>query len=584
MIDEEQRRLAEELLFSGRKLPSFAKQLYFGIFDESKAFPFPQVSPEEKERVQNLLSELDAFAKANINADWIDRHSNIPENVIQGLGKLGIMGLTVPKEYGGLGMTQYAYCQVMEFLVQQCASTALFVNAHQSIGVKALVLFGTQDQRSRWLPALAKGEVIAAFSLTEPNAGSDAAGIETQAVFDPVRNIYKLTGKKQWTTSGSIAKVLTVMAKTEIDTPQGKQEKVTAFLVTPDMPGFNVTSAALEKVGMRGTKTANLAFQNMEVPAVNVLGPIGGGLRVCLTALDYGRITFGATCTGQAKMLMKKAIQHAKTRYQFKRPLASFGLVKQKIANMAALTYAMNATTYLTAGLIDSGQADVMLESAMLKVFASDSLWTILYDTMQIFGGRSFFTDEPLERIMRDARLNMVGEGSNEVLRAFIGVVGARDVGMELKDTVDQLKKPLKFPKASFDLGLRSIRRWRAARVPVKSKLLQTEAAQLERALHRFNFCVIRALAKYGENIVEQQMTLDRIATSAMALYTMSAVLSYLDTDLARVNGKAEALNNDVAIGKLYCHQAINTLNFSLDNLFNKIHSEIESVADMITS
>lgn len=583
-MDEEQKKLAEELLFSGKKQPSFAKQLYFGVFDSSNLFPYPKVSAQEEARVNEFLQQLQPFINEKIDPNWIDRNSTIPDAVIQGLGKLGMLGLTIPREYGGLGMSQYGYCRATELLARRCGSTALFVNAHQSVGLKALLLFGTPEQRSRWLPPLAQGKELAAFSLTEPNAGSDASGIETRATFDASRNIYRINGRKQWTTNGSIAKVLTVMAKTAVDTPQGTQEKITAFLVTPDMPGFSVTAAALEKVGMRGSTTSNLAFHDMEVPASHILGPMGGGLRVCLTVLDYGRTTFGATCTGSAKVLLERAIDHSKKRYQFKRPLASFPLVKQKIATMAALVYAMEATTYMTAGLVDAGVEDFMLEAAMLKVFASDSLWQIVYETMQIFGGRSFFTDEPFERMMRDARLNMIGEGANEVMRAFIGVVGMRDVGVELKEALDAMRSPLTAFGNMFRLGKQGVHRWRSTTsIPVKSPLLEKEKAALSSAVHRFGIAVVRALARHKEQIIEQQLVLDRIATSAIAIYTTTAVLSKLDSDLDRVKGNQTALGNDVAVGKFYCQLAMAKLNQSLNTLFSDQDALIESVSDQIT-
>src|SRR5690606_1549194 len=262
----------------------------------------------------------------------------------------------------------------------------------------------------------------------------------------------------------------------EIDTPRGKEDRITAFLVTPDMPGFRVTAPALEKVGMRGTVTSKLAFDNMEVPAENVLGPMGGGLTVALTILDFGRTTFGATCTGSAKELVERAIRHARTRHQFQRPLASFELVKQKIATMSATLYAMEASTYLTAGLLDRGEHDYMLETAMVKVFTSESQWQILYDTMQILGGRSFFTDEPYERMMRDARLHMIGEGSNEVLRAFIGAVGLRDVGMQMKDVLDAAKNPFTGIGAIFGFGKKSLARiLKTPDVPLRAAELASE-------------------------------------------------------------------------------------------------------------
>lgn len=582
-MDEQQRRMAEELLFAGKKQPSFVKQLYFGVFDSTKVFPYPKVDAEQEKRTTLFLDRLKSFAESQINPDWIDRHASIPDTVIDGLRQLEVYGMTVPCEYGGLGMSQNAYCRTTELLARRCNSTALFVNVHQSIGLRALLLFGTLEQRARWLPPLAKGDYFAAFSLTEPNAGSDASAVETRAVFDPNRNSYRINGKKQWTTNGSIAQVLTVMAQTEVETPKGRQDKITAFLVTPDMPGFTVTNPSLEKLGMRGTKTANLAFHNMEVPASNVLGPLGGGLKVCLTVLDYGRTTFGASCTGVAKGLLDRSIEHARTRHQFNRPLASFGLVKQKIANMSALTYAMDATTYLTAGLIDKGVEDFMLEAAILKVFASDSLWNIIYDTMQIFGGRSFFTNEPFERIMRDSRLNMIGEGSNEVMRAFIGAVGMRDVGMELKTVYEAIFRPWSSYETLWMFGSRGIQRFFSLKVPVRSSVIKAEAAALESAVRRFGFAVVRVLAHYREDVVEKQLDLDRIATSAMALYTTTAVLSKLDSDLTSVNGNATALGNDVAIAKLYCRQAMATLDRSLGALFSSEDREIENLSDQMT-
>jgi len=247
-MDEQQKRMAEELLFGGEaKAPSFAKRLYAGAFESALVFPYPQATSKMQQQEDEYLHKVQQFIDAEIDADWIDRHSEIPLTVIQGLGKLGVLGMSIPIEHGGLGMTQRAYCRAAEALAAKCGSTALFVNAHQSVGLKALLLFGTAEQQLQWLAPLARGEQLAAFSLTEPNAGSDAAGIESRAVFDKEANLYYITGKKQWTTNGSMAHVLTVMAKMEVETPQGKQDKITAFLVTPDMPGFKVTQAALEK-------------------------------------------------------------------------------------------------------------------------------------------------------------------------------------------------------------------------------------------------------------------------------------------------------------------------------------------------
>lgn len=576
-MDDQQKKLAEELLFSEKKKAGFAKKLYFGAFDTEAVFPYP--SPPLG--AEAFLLKVKSFVETQVDGDEIDRHSEIPDGVIRGLGELGLLGMTIPEAYGGLGMSQYAYCRAAELVSKQCASTALFINAHQSIGLKALLLFGTEEQKKKWLPLLAKGEKIAAFSLTEPNAGSDASGVETHAVYHPEKKCYIINGKKQWTTNGGIAGVLTVMAQTEMDTVNGKEKRITAFLVTPDMPGFRVTASALEKVGMRGTKTANLAFENLEVPVENVLGPIGGGLKVCLTVLDYGRTTFGAACTGAAKFLLEKAIEHAKTRYQFKRPLASFSLVKEKITRMASLVYAMDATTYLTAGLIDQGVEDFMLEAAILKVFASDALWKIIYETMQIYGGRSFFTDHPFERMMRDGRLNMIGEGSNEVLRAFIGVVGMRDVGIFLNHLKEEASFSLFRHSTLKKLGKIGWSYLQAPHIPIQSKELQPLAYQLGCSIRRFGWAVVRVLYRYREEVLEKQLVLNRIADSAIAIYTATAVLGKLDRDIQ--SSSSHALSNDFAIATFYCREAMDMVNGSLSRLFDVKDDEIERISDLLT-
>lgn len=581
-MDEEQKRLAEELLFSDNKKPSFAKALFFGKYSYSQVFPFPKLIDDKKD-VTDLLDKIKKFSDEKLDPDWIDRNATIPDHVIKELASMGLFGLTIPKEYEGLGLSQHVFCRVCEELASRCGSTALFLNVQLSIGLKALLIFGTDKQKLTWLARLARGEAIAAFSLTEANAGSDASAVETKAVYDPERNVYILNGKKQWSTNASIANILTVMARTEVDTPKGKQDKITAFLVTPDMPGFNVTAPSLEKVGMRGTKTANLEFRNMEVPAENILGPKGGGLRVCLTLLDYGRTGFGATCTGAAKECIKNAIQHAKTRHQFNRPLATFSMVKEKIAMMAALTFAMEATTYMTAGLIDASHEDIMLEAAILKVFASESLWYIVYETMQIYGGRSFFTDLPFERMMRDARLNMIGEGANEVLRVFIAAVGIRDVGMHLKDGLEALKSPLSESAAVKLFFKGMLERFSTPDVPVESLLLKEEAKKLGKMVRRFGLMIVKALAYYKEDIIEKQLVLNRIANCAIAIYTVTAVLSKLDSELLKSNHTNDELGNDLEAGKFYCQHAFALMDNAFKGLFKNSDASVESLSDAIT-
>src|SRR5437660_1833931 len=442
----QQRKDAEELLFSGPQKLGFAKALFFGHFNAPLLFPYPEINPEERDRLNKILAAVRRFADEKMDPAAIDRHAEIPPEVVAGLGELGVLGMTAPREHGGQGISQLGNARVMEIIGARDAGTAVFINAHHSIGMRALLLFGNEEQKRRWLPGLASGRQLAAFALTEPQAGSDAANVQTKATPTPDRKTYILDGEKRYITNGGIAQVLTVMARTPV--PGSSDTKVTAFLVTPDMPGFEVVEARMPKCGIRGTATARLAFHNMPVPAENVLGQVGKGLRIALTVLDFGRTTFGASCTGAAKACLRAAVDHANTRVQFKETLGEFELVKKKIAFMAANAFAMEATVAQCAAFIDRGAEDYMLETAMLKVWSTDASWQIVNDTIQIYGGKAYFTDEPYERMMRDARINMIGEGANDVLRAFIALVGMRGVGEQLKGVLDAFQhlrqQPLK--------------------------------------------------------------------------------------------------------------------------------------------
>jgi alkylation response protein AidB-like acyl-CoA dehydrogenase len=547
----QQKKEAEELLFSGPQTLGFAKGLFFGQFNASLVFPYPQLKPEEREEVAQAVADVRRFAEEKIDPAAIDRNADIPPEVINGLGKLGVLGMTAPKEYGGRGFSQLGYCQVMEEIGAHCASTAVFVNAHHSIGLRALILFGTDEQRRRWLPSLASGEELAAFALTEPEAGSDAANVQTMATPSADGSTYYLDGEKRYITNAGIAQVLTVMARTPV--PGSSDSKVTAFLVTPDMPGFEVVEARMPKCGIRGTATGRLAFHHLPVPAENILGAPGKGLRLALTVLDFGRTTFGASCTGAAKTCLRAAVRHARTRVQFQQPLSEFELVKKKIAFMAAHVFAMQAMTTQCAAFIDRGGDDYMLETAMLKVFTTEALWQIVNDTIQIFGGQAYFSNEPYERMMRDARINQIGEGANDVLRAFIALVGMRGVGEHLQGVLHAFHHPIRERGKLW----RFFRGQIAARlttpdVPVQSRELRTEARELGKRVRDFGLAVQGMLRQYREAILERQYVQERIAEAACDLYASSCTLSRLDDLLTHGNHSPADVQRDVTAGRYF--------------------------------
>lgn len=567
---------AEEVLGDGLAKRGFCKGLFFGQFSHQGWLPYPEFRPSIE--LGYLLDRIRRFCQQSIDPVKIDLDADIPKSVIQGLGQLGVLGACLPKSSGGLGLNQTSYCRIVEVLGGHCASTALFVNAHHSIGPRAIVLFGTADQREKWLPKLASGEWISAFALTEPQAGSDAANVQSMATPTEDGKGFLINGEKRWITNGSIANVLTVMARTPV--PGSKDTKITAFLVTPDMPGFQVVEARMKKCGVRGTATSRLAFSNMFVPRENILGELGKGLRVALTVLDYGRTTFGASCTGTAKACIEKAAAHARTRVQFQQNLASFELVKEKLAYMQAGAFAMESVTYQTAALIDSGADDYMLETAMLKVFATEVLWRIINDTFQIYGGKAYFTDEPYERMLRDARINMIGEGANDVLRGFVALVGMRDVGLELKGIAEAVLSPFgNFARLGRFAGKTIVGLVSSPEIRVRATDLQDDAERLGKLVGKLGFSVQRLLAKYREDIVDRQYQLGRIADAAIELYVSSCVLSRLDRACRDpILSEAERLNS-LHTGRYYLSLAHRRIRRKLAALWDNDDAQTTKIA-----
>src|ERR1041385_6823380 len=549
-LDEQRQKeiqQAEELLFTGPQALGFAKGLFQGHFVSDWVMPYPRISETERPQLEQTVTELRKFLNEALDPAETDRQADIPRSVIDGLGWIGVLGMTAPKEYGGHGFSQMANCQVLEEIGRRCASTSAFVNPHYSIGIRALLLFGTHEQKQKCLPKLVTGEQLGAVALTERGAGSDAANVQMQARPSEDGSHVILNGEKRYITNAAIAHVLTVMARPPV--PGSDKTAITAFLVTPDMPGFEILEARMPKMGIRGTATGRFALREVKVPKENILGPPGKGLKVALTVLDFGRTTFGACCTGAAKTCLRLAIEHANTRKQFNKTLGEFHLVKKKIARIAADAYAMEAMTTITASFIDRGLEDYMVETAMLKVFTTERLWEAINDTFQIYGGSAYFVDLPLERMLRDARINQIGEGSNEVLTSFIALGGMRGPGMEFKEIDDTMLKPSRAGIGrAWTAGMHRLGATvRIPDVPVASAELGSFANQLGRLIWRFNFAVNGALIAYREPILDMQLVQERIAGAAMDLFASTCVLSRWDAELqlARRTGDSTSARSE---------------------------------------
>jgi acyl-CoA dehydrogenase family member 9 len=574
---------AEELLFSGRQELGFAKGLFLGNFVADWVMPYPRLEATRQTDLESALAEVRQMLDRDLDPDWIDRNADIPRNLIDGLARTGVLGMTAAREFGGRGFSQMQCCRILEEIGKRDASTSVFVNAHHSIGIRALLLFGSLEQQAQWLPALAAGEKLAAFALTEREAGSDAANVRMTATPSDDSSHYVLNGEKRYITNAGIAQVWTVMARTPIPDKPGK-DAITAFLVTPDMPGVEMIEARMPKLGIRGTATGRFRLNNVRVPKENILGPLGKGLRVALTVLDFGRTTFGACCTGAAKHCLQLAIEHANSRQQFKKTLGDFDLVKKKIARMAADVYAMEAMTNVTASLIDRGLEDYMIETAMLKVFTTDRLWEAVNDAFQIHGGSAYFDDNPLGRMLRDARINQIGEGSNEVLTSFIALVGMRGPGMEFKEIYETMTSfALNRIGKAWNAGMNRMNATvRTPGVPVSSAELRGFAGELGRLIRRFNVAVNRVLVVYREPVLDMQLIQERIAGVAMELFASTCTLSRWDSELQASQRNGNAATTDSSAPGLFLRRSFRCIRTFLDSLGDNDDKAILATADSV--
>jgi acyl-CoA dehydrogenase family member 9 len=581
--DQEQMEKAQDLLEgSAPDSLGFVKSLFFGRLNMNEIMPYPKQDPDESARTSELIGRVKVFMEKNVDPDKIDADERVPMEILRGLGEMGVLGLTVPREFGGGGFSHTAYCRVLEQIARHCASTAVMVGAHQSIGLKALVLMGNQDQKAQFLPDLATGKKLAAFCLSEPEVGSDAANIQTTARLSPDGKHWILNGDKKFATNAALASMMTVMARTPV-TDNGKtKEKVTAFLVTPDLHGFHVVSPNRSKMGIRGSWQATLKFTEMPVPADRILGQLGKGLKVALSVLDYGRCTLCAGCLAGARKAMEMSIEHARKRVQFGRPIAQFGLVKKKIAHMAETVFAIDAVTYLAAGLVDRHTPDIMLETAIAKLFCSEGCWQVIDDALQIWGGEGYMRQHGLERMLRDARINRIVEGATEVMTAFVALAGMKGVGEEFQSVLRAAKHPVdNFGRiARFAKG-----QWTdvlvGAHAPKLHPKLAEQGETLAKLTHLFARKVSQVLRKYREDIIDMQLIHERIAWSAVDLYVSAAVIAKMQSMLETSNGHGPSpIQQELLIGKSFCRHAAQRITSRLRGSFAKRDAEILKLAD----
>ena len=535
--------------------PSFVRGIFAGAIHDSLLFPFPAPlsdrDPDEAATVRRLLSELDRMSHGLIDSARFDDEETIPEDVIRAIADAGFLGMSIPREYGGLGLSAAAYSHVFGALSSLDPSLGVLVAVHCGLGSKAIVLFGTDAQKQRYLPVLARGDTLAAYALTEPETGSDAQNILSQAQQNSDGS-WTLTGHKHWIGNGQRAGVIATFAQTPIERDGKMILRPTAFIIRPDMPGFEVVRT-IRKMGIRGSTQAELAYREMQVPADHVLGIVGKGFNVAVQVLNGGRMTLAAGCTHGTKRILGQMVEFAESRVQFGRPIADFEITQRKLAGTATDAYAADAMLAELAHLADLPGADYSLEAACCKVFASEMLWRAADEMVQIAGGRGFVKPYPYERTLRDARINRIFEGTNDVLRLFISLNGIRGPAEDLKELGIALHRPLK------NLGLLS--EFAASRIAERfgatptldvelHERLQGHARHFEKHVQELKDGAERVIREYRSEVVDRQQELERLSDMAIEMFATACVLSR--TQQLLVERGAEGCTHELALCDLF--------------------------------
>ena len=567
IVSESQARaVAEAARETTWEAPSFVRELFLGSLDLSLIHPWPEPDAEEQKRADVFLSTLERFLRERVDSERIERDARIPAEVVQGLREIGAFGIKIPREYGGLGLSQYTYCRAMSLISTVNSSVVALLSAHQSIGVPGPVkMFGTDEQKKRLLPRLAKG-AISAFALTEDEVGSDPARMTTTAMPAPDGDGYVLNGQKLWCTNGAIAEMMVVMARTA--GRDGKPGPISAFVVETDWPGVEVLQRC-EFMGLRGIENAVLKFTNVRVPKNNLLWGEGKGLKLALITLNTGRLTLPATMAALGKWCLGICRNWAGEREQWGKPVGKHDSIAQMITKMAADTYAMEAVADLSCLLADRGKSDIRLEAALGKLWNTDVAWGLCDDAMQIRGGRGYETAAslaargepaiPIERAMRDLRINRIFEGSNQVMRLFIARE-ALDVHLRTAGDVVMPGVPLGkrlaglVRSAVFYAGWYPMRWIGWGHWPQYGEFgrLAGHLRFIERTSRRLARQQFHLMVVHGPALEQRQGLLFRCVDIGAELFAMAAVCVRAQRD----TGRAQAGEGPQQLAEAFCLQA----------------------------
>jgi acyl-CoA dehydrogenase family protein 9 len=559
---------------------SFTRGLFARAIHDDLLFPYPapldERSPDEAKIIRRLTNDVTEMVAAGlIDAERSDAEETIREETIRAFAERGLLALTIPKEYGGLGLSATGYAHMLGVIACADASAGVLVGVHCGLGSKAIVLFGNEQQKALYLPKLARGETLAAYALTEPETGSDAQNIKTTADQEKDGS-WLLNGRKIWIGNGQRAGVIATFAQTWVERRGERVRRPTAFIITPPMEGFKVLGT-FRKLGIRGSTQAELEYRNMRVPAENVLGEVGRGFTVAVNVLNGGRHSLAAACVAGSKGLLDSMTAYAEQRVQFGQPIANFEITQRKLSSTAADIYAADAMLGALGRLADTPGADQSLEAACCKVFASDLLWRSADEMVQVAGGRGFVKPYPYERLLRDARINRIFEGTNEILRLFIALNGIAEPAQRLAGLGSALKSPLRNVGLLGGYAAERLMQRFGATASLDATLderLAKHKGKLEKHVGELAAATERAIIAHKKGIVDKQMILERLANMAIDLFATACAISRTQRLIETNASDAGLVARSIALCDLFCVTA------GLRFRSNRIALETEAVDD----
>jgi acyl-CoA dehydrogenase family protein 9 len=547
---------------------SFAKSLFTGRLPAAMVMPYPRLGRDEQSHVDTLVGRAREFLDASYDPARVERQRWVGDDIIRGLGERGVLGLYIAPEYGGQGLSQTGYCRVMEELGGYDGSLSVVLGVHQSIGMKPIHMFGSEEQKARFLPDLAAGRMLAAFALTEPGAGSDMRAITAYAERQ-ADGSYVLNGEKRWIGNGG-KDIVCVFARSD----QGP----VALIVEKGMSGFDAPER-FDTLGLRGNDLRRLTFRDVRVPKANILGEPGDGLRIAMHTLNNGRMSLGTGVVGATKRLIELAVEHTSTRRQFGRPLAEFELVEDKISWMVSYLYGFESMAYLTTGLVDAGVPDYSVESAMAKIAGSEFHWYAVNRVFQLLGGKAYMADSPAAKALRDSRVFPIFEGANDVLRAFVALSGLRVVADEVADLRHlDLTDPIGSIGVLADyVGQRVLRRVRPDRLDTAHPALTRHADRAAEQVGQLRATAEKLLRIHGHDVQFRQRQQKRLSHAAIDIYAQIATISR--TTAVFDEQGVEASGQERYIATSFCDRAAARVAEQFDRVDDNDDEQTHSIA-----